>query len=841
MVAEIGLYALILALMVAALQSVIPLLGAARGEAAWMRFAASAAGVQFALVTLSFSALVWLHVTSDFSVLNVVEHSHTDKPLLYKITGVWGSHEGSMLLWTFILALYGLAVAVSGKGLPPGLKARVLAVQGMIAFAFLLFIVMTSDPFARVTPAPVNGNGLNPLLQDPGLAFHPPFLYLGYVGFSMAFSFAIAALIEGRVDAAWARWVRPWTLAAWCALTLGIAMGSWWSYYTLGWGGWWAWDPVENASLMPWLAGTALLHSTIVVEKRDTLKGWTIFLAIITFSLALLGTFLVRSGVLTSVHAFANDPARGRFILALLTLVTGGSLILFALRAGALKAGGMFSPLSREGGIVFNNIFLSAAAATVLLGTLYPLAIDALHLQKISVGPQWFNLRAAPLLLPMLLLMPLGPLLSWKRGDLAALRDLRLAGVIAAAVTILTLTITSLTQALAALGLGLAAWLLFGALSEWAARTGLWRKPFAEVCHRAKHMPRAAHGMTLAHLGVAVLLTGICGASAWQQESLLLMRPGQSAAFAGYNVRFIGIDASLRGPNYSADRGLFLAEKNGETIAVLRPERRLYDNPPEPKSTVAIHTDFFSDLYLVLGEADGKGGHAVHLFHNPLVPWIFFGAGMMVLGGLVSLSDRRYRIGAPKPAAAQTPSPPIPTAKFALKTRYALPALAFLALTGVFFWRLNQTETGDTPDVIASVLIDKPAPEFDLPPLYAGQPGFKTADLKGHVTLINVFASWCIPCRAEHPLLAKLHGIAVVGIAYKDKPENTQSFLAELGNPYRRVVRDQDGRTGIDFGVYGVPESYLIDKHGIIRFKQTGPLTEAVIRESILPLAARLQ
>ena len=842
MIAETGLFALILALFVAGLQAVVPLLGAARGEASWMKLAPAAALSVFALVTLSFAALIWLHVTSDFSVVNVFLNSHTDKPLLYKITGVWGNHEGSMLLWTFILTLYGAAVALFGRALPPGLKARVLSVQGMIAFGFLLFILTTSNPFARLDPAPVNGSGLNPLLQDPGLAFHPPFLYLGYVGFSMAFSFAVAALIEGRVDAAWARWVRPWTLAAWCALTLGIAMGSWWSYYTLGWGGWWAWDPVENASLMPWLAGTALLHSAIVAEKRDTLKGWTVFLAILTFSLSLLGTFLVRSGVLTSVHAFANDPARGRFILVLLGLVTGGSLLLFALRAGALKAGGIFAPLSREGALVFNNVFLSVAAGTVLLGTLAPLLADVLHLDKLSVGAPYYNLVMPVLLLPMLLAMPIGPLLSWKRGDLkGALDRLKFAALVTAATVFVTLLAAH--TVMAALGLGVAAWLIMGTLTEFSGRTGLFRRPWREAWQAARRLPRAAYGMSLAHLGVAVVLIGITGSLAWQSERLLVMRPGQSIELAGYKLRFIGVDENLRGPNYSAERATFLAEKNGRS-SVMQPERRLYDNPPEPKATVAILTNFVSDLYLVLGEPDGKGGHVVHLFHNPLVPWLFFGAVAMVLGGLVSLSDRRWRIGTPR-RAVRVPATTAPKARPVLPAglRYALPLLAFFALIAVFFWRLYQTGEGDTPNLIPSVLIDKPAPRFDLPPLYEGKPRLTAAALKGHVTLVNFFASWCVPCRTEAPLLMQLgkSRLVLVGIDYKDKPDDAKAFLAEYGNPFRAVAVDAQGRTGIDFGVYGVPESYLIDKNGIIRFKQAGPLSGEAIRDDILPLAEKLQ
>ncbi|MDE2184084.1 MAG: heme lyase CcmF/NrfE family subunit [Alphaproteobacteria bacterium] len=852
MTAEIGLFALVLALFVAAIQSAVPLIGAARGEASWMAVARPAAMALFAMVALAFGALVWVHVTSDFSVVNVVENSHTDKPLLYKITGVWGNHEGSMVLWTFILALYGLAVALFGGNLPPALRARVLSVQGMIAFGFLLFIIETSNPFLRMDPASVNGYGLNPLLQDPGLAFHPPFLYLGYVGFSMAFSFAIAALIEGKVDAAWARWVRPWTLAAWCALTLGIAMGSWWSYYTLGWGGYWAWDPVENASLMPWLAGTALLHSAIVAEKRDSLKAWTIFLAIVTFSLSLLGTFLVRSGVLTSVHAFATDPARGSFILILLGLVTGASLVLFALRAPALQGGGVFAPVSREGALLFNNVFLATAAATVLLGTLYPLFSDALHLDKISVAAPYFNATVPPLIAPLILVMAAGPLLSWKRGDLkGALERLKFAAPVALVTIIAVLLLAGWHDAWTAVWMGLAVWLFAGTFTDWAGRIGLFRTPFADAMHRARKLPRSIYGMSLAHAGLAIALIGIAGSTSWQSEKLLVMHPGQTASIAGYDVRLDGIADNVRGPNYSATRATFVASRGGSIVATLHPERRLYDNPPEPKSTVGIHTNFVSDLYTVLGESDGKGGVAVHLFHNPLVPWIFFGAVLMVLGGAVSLSDRRYRIGAParKPGIEAPPvlvaSVPlvIPWRKLLRAWQYLLPVAVFVVLIGFFVFRLHQAGEGETPNLVPSVMIDKPAPHFDLPPVLAGLPGLRSEDLKGRVTLVNFFASWCAACRIEHPYLSQVSaaGIRLVGVDYKDKPVDARAWLGALGNPYQAVGGDRNGTTGFNFGVYGAPESYLIDKNGVIRFKQIGALTPEIIRNQIIPLAEKLK
>jgi cytochrome c-type biogenesis protein CcmF len=856
MVAEVGLFALILALFVAAVQATVPLIGAARGDVAWMNVDRPAALAQFCLVSIAFGALVWLHVTSDFSVLNVVENSHTDKPLIYKIAGVWGNHEGSMLLWTFILVLYGLGVSLFGRDLPPGLRARALAVQGMIGVGFLLFILFTSNPFARIDPAPLNGNGLNPLLQDPGLAFHPPFLYLGYVGFSMAFSFAIAALIEGRVDAAWARWVRPWTLVAWCALTLGVAMGSWWSYYTLGWGGYWAWDPVENASFMPWLAGTALLHSCIVAEKRDTLKAWTIFLAIITFSLSLLGTFLVRSGILTSVHSFANDPRRGIYIISLLGVVTGSSLILYAVRAPSLKGGGLFTPVSREGGLLFNNVILSTAAGTVLLGTLYPLLADALGLGKVSVGPPYFNTVIVPLMVPLFVLMAVGPMLSWKRGDfLGAMAKLKFAFVATVMTTTATLLIAGYAQRSlwAALGLGLAAWLFFGTLSEWVGRIGPFRHSFSKSFYRAVHLPRSAYGMTISHMGLALVLVGVVGSLAWQTEYLQVMHPGDSAPVAGYQLKFIGVEDNIKGPNYLSARATFIVTKNGRYVSELQPERRIFTNPPQPLSTVAIHTNLINDLYAVLGDPAENGGYVVHILHNPLIPWLFFGAVMMVLGGVISLTDRHHRIGAPLRRIAARIT--LPTTAMAGESGskadsqrdprswgYGVPLLAFVLLTGFLVYRLYLVEQGFTPDLIPSVLIDRAAPTFDLAPLQTGGQGFKAADLKGKVTLINFFASWCAPCRVEHsmlPLVAKA-GIELIGIDYKDRPEDAKAWLAELGDPYRTVAVDAKGQTGLEFGVYGVPESYLIDKKGVIRYKQTGPLTPEIIRNRLIPMAEKL-
>jgi len=656
MIAEIGHFALILALLVAVLQATLPMIGAHKGYGNWMAVARPAAVMQFALVALAFGCLTHAFVTSDFSVTNVVMNSHTDKPMLYKIAGVWGNHEGSLLLWVLILSLFGSAVAVFGNNLPPGLKARVLSVQAMIAIGFYLFMLLTSNPFDRTIPAPINGRDLNPLLQDPGLAIHPPMLYLGYVGFSMAFSFAIAALIEGRVDAAWARWVRPWTLAAWCFLTGGITLGSWWAYYELGWGGWWFWDPVENASFMPWLAGTALLHSSTVVEKRDTLKGWTILLAIITFSLSLLGTFLVRSGVLTSVHAFASDPSRGVFILGLLVFVTGGSLALFAWRGPALKSTGVFQPISREGALLFNNLIMATAAAAVLLGTLYPLLLDAIGGGKVSVGAPFFNAVFIPLMMPMIAAMAIGPMLSWKRADLRpAMMRLWAAGVIAFAVMAFVWGIRTGGPVLGIVGAGLAAWLGAGTLIELAARLKLFQAPFGESFRRLRRMPRAAWGMTLAHFGLAIAIAGMTGAGAWKTESIQTMKVGETVTVAGYAFKFEGAKAA-KGPNYDILFGLFTVTQGGKPVVTMRPEKRIYNVSKRPTTEAAIHTTFFGDLYAVIGDKDDTGAYVTRLYFNPLVGWMWGGVIFMVLGGTLSLTDRRHRVGAPMRRSGSSPA-----------------------------------------------------------------------------------------------------------------------------------------------------------------------------------------
>jgi len=578
-------------------------------------------------------------VTSDFSVVNVVANSHSAKPLIYKISGVWGNHEGSMLLWALILALFGAAVALFGNNLPDSLRARVLGVQALIGVGFLAFILFTSNPFERISPAPPDGNGLNPLLQDPGLAFHPPMLYLGYVGFSVTYAFAIAALLEGRVDAAWARWVRPWTLAAWCFLTCGIALGSWWSYYILGWGGFWFWDPVENASLMPWLAGTALLHSAIVVEKRDALKSWTVLLAILAFSLSLLGTFLVRSGVLTSVHAFAVDPARGIFILGFLLLVTGGGLALYAWRAPKLSGGGLFQPLSREGGLILNNLLLCTLAATVLLGTLYPLFLDLTTGNKVSVGPPFFNVTFVPICGPLFAALCVGPFLNWKRAELGpALVRLRAAFAISVVVAIVAAVAIDGRATLAAIAFGFGVWLIAGSLTEFIGRA---RRS------RLATMPRSAIGMSISHAALGFVVLGAVATAAWNHELIRTMKIGETAEFAGFGVKLDSV-VPIKGPNYAAERAAITLTKDGQFFTTLTPERRLFTVQQRQLAETSIHTNLLRDIYATLGEGDAAKGWTVRLYWNPLAPWIWLGAGLCALGGFVSLSDRRLRIGAPK-------------------------------------------------------------------------------------------------------------------------------------------------------------------------------------------------
>jgi cytochrome c-type biogenesis protein CcmF len=651
-IAESGHYALVLALALALIQSTVPLVGARWRDSALMNVARSTALAQLLFVAASFAALVTLHVTSDFSVVNVFENSHSLKPLIYKITGVWGNHEGSMLLWVSILALFGGMVAAFGNNLPLSLRAHVLAVQAWIASAFYLFILVTSNPFLRIVNPPIEGRDLNPVLQDIGLAVHPPMLYLGYVGFSISFSFAVAALIEGRIDAAWARWVRPWTLVAWIFLTLGIAMGSYWAYYELGWGGWWFWDPVENASLMPWLAGTALLHSLVVMEKRNALKVWTILLSILAFSLSLLGTFLVRSGVLMSVHTFANDPTRGVFILLILCIFIGGSLSLFAWRASALKQGGLFAPISREGALVLNNLFLTTACATVFIGTLYPLALEVLTGERISVGAPFFNLTFGPLFFAVLIAVPFGPMLAWKRGDLlGAAQRLMAAGVVALIGLAVLWAWTGGGITFAPLAVALAIFVIAGALTDLAERIGLFRVALGASVRRARGLPRSAWGTVFAHAGVGVALIGIVCETTWNTEYIGSMKPDDIARIAGYQLTLDGV-AQRQGPNFREMAAQFSVRLDGERIAVMTPSKRNFTTRESTTTEAALLSRGFSQIYISLGETTADGAIAVRIYHKPMVLLIWFGPVLMALGGMLSLSDRRLRVGAPKPAKA---------------------------------------------------------------------------------------------------------------------------------------------------------------------------------------------
>jgi len=642
---ELGHFALILALAVALAQAVVPMVGAWRGWRDWMALAGPAAMLQFLLVGFAFAVLMRAFVVSDFSVLLVVNHSNIDQPMLYKIAGVWGNHEGSMLLWILILTLFGAAAAAFGGNLPQSLLARVLSVQSLIGMAFLSFILFTSNPFERVAYPPFNGHDLNPLLQDPGLAFHPPFLYLGYVGLSMAFSFAVAALIEGRVDAAWGRWVRPWTLAAWIFLTIGIALGSWWAYYELGWGGFWFWDPVENASFMPWLIAGALVHSAIVVEKRETLKSWTILLAILAFGFSLIGTFIVRSGVLTSVHAFAIDPSRGVFILLILGLFIGGSLTLYAVRAPALEARGLFGLVSRESALVLNNVLLAVSAFVVFVGTIWPLVAELIFDRKLSVGPPFFNLAFTPFMVALAVILPVGAVMPWKRGGLArAARAMLPAALLALALMALVWAMQTGRSAQGPVGVALGVWLVTGAALDLAGRTG--RSGIGDRLRRLGRLPCADWGKAVAHSGFGVTIIGISAMLAWQSEDIRVAALGDSFEVSGYRITLVAVE-ELPGPNYLATRARMEVARGGRDVAMMFPEKRNFVAAGMETTEAAIDNGLFRDLYLVLGDAQPDGsGWAVRTYVKPFANWIWAGAILMALGGALSLSDRRFRVAA---------------------------------------------------------------------------------------------------------------------------------------------------------------------------------------------------
>ncbi|WP_273687296.1 heme lyase CcmF/NrfE family subunit [Ketogulonicigenium vulgare] len=650
MTVELGHFALILAFAVAILQMIVPMYGAQKGWRGWMAFGAPAATAQAALVAFSFGALTWAFVTSDFSLKLAVVNSHTDKPLIYKISGVWGNHEGSMLLWLFILAIFGAAVAWFGGDLPERLRARVLAVQASISVAFYAFTLFTSNPFERMVIAPLNGQDLNPLLQDPGLAYHPPFLYLGYVGFSVAFSFAIAALIEGKVDAAWGRWVRPWTLAAWSFLTVGIALGSWWAYYELGWGGFWFWDPVENASFMPWLIGAALLHSAIVVEKREALKSWTVLLAILAFGFSLLGTFIVRSGTLTSVHAFASDPARGSVMLAIMGFYLGGGLTLYAARASAMEAKGVFSLVSRESALVMNNVLLAVAAFVVLIGTIWPLVTEVIG-RTVSVGPPFFNAAFTPFMIALSIILPLGSVLAWKRGTLGkALQQMWGAAVLAFALMALAWVMTGGSTILAPIGVLLGTWVVAASAVDVWARTG--RGDIRGRLSRLTRLPRADWGKAVSHIGFGATILGVALSLSLVKEDIRVMNIGDTFELGNYTFNLTAVN-ELQGPNYLTTMADVTISRDGQEVASLHPEKRFYPFAGMPTTEAGISSNLLRDVYVVLGDPQVGGGYAMRSYIKPFVNWIWIGAGLMAIGGGISLSDRRLRVAAGAAKKAQ--------------------------------------------------------------------------------------------------------------------------------------------------------------------------------------------
>ena len=632
MIPEFGHYALVLALCISLVQGVLPLVGAHFGRRDWLVLARPTAQTVFLLLAIAFGILAWSFYSNDFSVLYVAEHSNSQMPVIYRLGAVWGGHEGSLLLWVFLLATWTILVAQLSKALDDFMVARVIGVLGLVTSGLLLFVLATSNPFERLLPAAQDGRSLNPLLQDPGLVFHPPMLYMGYVGFSVAFAFAIASLLSGRLDAAWARWSRPWTTAAWVFLTLGIALGSWWAYYELGWGGWWFWDPVENASFIPWLVGTALLHSLAVTEKRGGFKSWTVLLAITAFSLSLLGTFLVRSGVLTSVHAFATDPRRGIFILIFLSLVVGSSLALYAWRAPKSSMGGKFNLSSRETFILLGNVFLVVSAGSVLLGTLYPLLIDALHLGKISVGPPYFNSVFVPIMVPLLVLMGIGPWASWKQSNLLSIiKRLWLAGAVALVAGVAIPLIMGQFTWLAGMGFMLAFWVIASG--------------FMQIVRQAKagKPTRSFIGMQVAHLGIAVFVIGVTMVGAYQEEKDVRMSAGDTVTVGGYQIQLQGVNPA-RGPNYQAMRGTFLLSKDGGSQTSLYPEKRSYFSSTMPMTEAAIDAGLTRDIYVSLGEELGDQSWAVRVYYKPFVDWIWGGCLLMALGGVLAMSDKRYRM-----------------------------------------------------------------------------------------------------------------------------------------------------------------------------------------------------
>ena len=830
MIPELGHFALALACALAFAQAILPIWGAQRRDQRMIAAAPGLATGQLLALATSAFCLVWSHVSDDFSVLNVAENSNSMKPLIYKITGTWGNHEGSIILWALILALCGGAVAGFGRNLPGALRARVIGVLGASSAGFLLFSLLTSNPFERLASPPIDGHDMNPLLQDPGLAFHPPMLYAGYVGFAVPFAFAVAALLEGRVDASWGRWVRPWTLVSWCLLTGGISLGSWWAYYELGWGGFWFWDPVENASLMPWLTGTALLHSAIVVEKREALKIWTVLLAIGTFSLSLSGTFLVRSGILNSVHAFANDPARGVFILALLGLVIGSSLLLFAIRAPKLAAGGLFAPVSREGALVLNNVLLCSIAAVVITGTMYPLFSDLILHDKLSVGAPFFNATVLPLAVPVFAAMAIGPVLPWKRATLApALTRLWWAALIAIATG---LFFTTRLPVLPAIAFGGSAWLIFGSWAEIIERIRLFRIPLRDSFARLRGLPTAAFGAALAHAGMGVTIAGIAGMSLASQR-IVLLHPGEQVQAAGMTWALDSL-TDANGPNYAERVANIRVIRPGE------PDLVMHAVPPLLPGAAHHHHRSGDPHHRVrrhlrrIGRGAGRcGGNA---------PALQPARARDLVGRPCHGHRRRLVPGGPAAARRRTRASCRAGGGARLMDRRSLllaAPLGVAVLGGAGFWAmLRGMQAGNfDPRGVPSPITGQPVPSFNLPAQPPGQ-GFSSVELAtGKPLLLNFFASWCVPCVEENPALLALarSGLPIWAIDYKDGEDKAAQYIQRHGNPYQRIARDEPGRVAIDFGLSGVPETFLVDGMGVVRWHWPGPLDADVIQNRLQP------
>jgi len=817
MIPELGHFSLILALCTAIVLAVVPLIGSFTGHSGWMAIAKPAAGAQAFFVSLSYACLTWAFISNDFSVLYTANTSNTTLPLIYRISGVWGGHEGSILFWCFISALWTGAVAVFSRALPQILLARVLSVLGLISIGFLLFVLLTSNPFERLFPVPADGASLNPLLQDPGMAIHPPMLYLGYVGFSVAFAFAIAALIGGNLDAATLRWMRPWTNIAWMFLTVGISLGSWWAYNELGWGGWWFWDPVENASFMPWLVGTALLHSLAASEKRGVFKAWTVLLAVLAFSLSLLGTFLVRSGVLTSVHSFASDPTRGLYILLFLSFVVGGSLLLYAIRAHKLRSTANYELVSRESGLLLNNVLLVVACAAVLLGTLYPLFIDALGIGKISVGSQYFNAVFVPLMLPILLAVGVGAMLNWKRdklsGRVATLVTLAVASVLLGVLLTLRLEWFSVGAAAA---LAMAIWITASTVFGIVYRVRNKRNRLSAVMHT----PMAFWGMSIAHVGIAVFTVGVALTSVYTIEQTVRMQVNDRHEQGSYSFLLTAIE-EVRGPNFTAAEGRFDVTRNAKPVGRITAQKRFYDVRQDTMTEAGIDIGVTRDLFVALGEPlDGGQAWSVRIQTKPFIRWIWLGTVFMAIGGFLAALDRRYRRVTVKSSG-----------KVALSgnTTNAIALAKGLSLD---------------PSELPSPLIDQPAPQISSSRLPEGSGEFDSQSLDGQVWVLNVWASWCGPCVQEHPhmkALAQRGDVPLVGLNYKDDPGDAMAWLQQLGNPYAHLLDDQLGKVGLDWGVYGVPETFVIDQFGRVRFKHIGPVDATVLENDLLRVIEQLR